>query len=92
MAIVGIDRERCVGCGRCDRACPMDVIYFDREKKTPQVKYPEDCQSCYLCLLACPGRCIQITAARAQRVPESGSRSWRKKSCMGDKDGENSHS
>lgn len=64
MSIKWIDSALCRGCGRCDRICPMDVIYFDRQNRLPAVRYPEDCQTCFLCVLACPAGCIQVTPRR----------------------------
>lgn len=71
MAIQSIDYKRCISCGNCDRACPMDVIRFDPEQKKPYILFPEDCQSCFLCLIQCPLSCIIITSDRAQKIPES---------------------
>lgn len=32
--VVRVDRSRCVGCGRCGRACPYGMIYIDKELRT----------------------------------------------------------
>ena len=69
MGIERIDTTRCAACGQCDLVCPMDVIYFDARQKRPRIQYPEDCQSCYLCVLACARRLISVTPARCQRLP-----------------------
>lgn len=26
-----IDTKTCTGCGRCDRSCPLDVIYYNKD-------------------------------------------------------------
>ena len=55
-----IDMTKCNGCGICDRHCPLDVIYFDRQTKVPDVKYPEECWHCGSCRLDCPTKAISI--------------------------------
>jgi len=32
--VVVVDRERCVGCGKCAKACPFDAVKIDKAKKT----------------------------------------------------------
>ena len=55
-----IDMNKCAACGTCDAHCPLDVIYFDEEKKTPIVKYPDECWHCGSCRLDCPVEAISI--------------------------------
>ncbi len=54
MAIEHIDLEACVGCGMCVNHCPMDVIRFNKETRTPEIKVPEHCMLCMLCEGNCP--------------------------------------
>lgn len=64
-----IDRERCIGCGRCYTSC-MDgghqAITFD-ENRQPHIQ-GKRCVGCHLCLLVCPTGAISAT----KRVGKTG--------------------
>ena len=53
------DSERCTGCGRCRRACPLDIPVASGRR-------PLECNGCAACVLACP------TAAGAARLTLAG--------------------
>ena len=55
-----IDETLCNGCGYCDIACPMDVIYLDSEKGKAEIRYREDCMTCFSCELDCPTNAIYV--------------------------------
>ncbi len=55
-----IDLKKCIKCGICDRHCPLDVINFDKRKKLPVVKYPDEWWQCGACRQDCPVEAIQI--------------------------------
>ncbi len=52
MTVV-IDYEKCTGCGRCDRFCPVDVIHTVAETNLPVVRYPDECWTCTICEMVC---------------------------------------
>jgi polyferredoxin len=54
MTILGLIKEprACIGCGNCQRACPMDVTEVHLEKVKPDVQTPE-CIDCASCVEAC---------------------------------------
>lgn len=61
------EKDKCIGCLLCVRACPVDCIVMDikREgKKVEILKYEVDytkCMFCDLCVDPCPVDCIHMT-------------------------------
>jgi len=64
MSIERIDKEKCIGCGKCVNACIMDVIRFDEAEKKAVIKYPRDCYCCYNCEMDCPTGAIYVNPLR----------------------------
>ena len=59
-----IDPERCIGCGKCAKACHFDAIFQTPEKcelvDMPLYKIDEmACEGCSLCSIVCPAKAIE---------------------------------
>ncbi len=66
MVFPVIDREKCIGCGRCYTSCSdagHQAITFDDRK--PQI-VGKKCVGCHLCRLVCPTAAIGL----AKRIPK----------------------
>lgn len=51
-----IESEKCIGCGKCVCACPMDNILLQSGKAQQQGK----CTMCYRCVNHCPKQAITL--------------------------------
>ena len=76
MSFLNIKRDAatCIDCGRCDKACMMNV-----EVATADVVTSSECISCNECVNVCPvPGALKVTAAGGSRVPAAGRhrRSW----------------
>jgi len=66
--IENIDDELCIGCGNCDMACPMDVIYFNDGTLKAEIKFGDDCQTCFNCELSCPTNAIHVDPIKSEKI------------------------
>ena len=58
-----INRELCVGCGRCETSCNdggHQAIVFDTATRQPHIVGTK-CVGCHLCRLVCPAGAIELT-------------------------------
>ena len=56
---IAIDKNKCVGCGKCHDVCPGTLIKSDENGKA-YIKYPRDCWGCTSCLKECPVYAIRF--------------------------------
>ncbi len=54
LIVYSINREKCNGCGRCRKYCPVEAIVG--EKKEPHWIDPAKCTKCGICYQECPDR------------------------------------
>jgi adenylylsulfate reductase subunit B len=59
-----IDKDKCIGCGKCFDVCVMDVFIGSNCKEVPIISYPEECWHCGACVMDCP-----VEGAIRLRIP-----------------------
>jgi hydrogenase-4 component H len=55
-----VDKEMCISCGLCVRACPNDAISLDENTKKPRI-WLARCIFCGRCAEVCPRKAIKMT-------------------------------
>lgn len=55
---IAIDRNKCIGCGKCSDVCPGNLIKLDGRKA--YIKYPKDCWGCTSCIKECPVNAVKF--------------------------------
>ena len=56
---IAINKEKCIGCGKCRNVCPGTLIKLD-EKGKAFIKYHKDCWGCTSCIKECPVYAIKF--------------------------------
>ncbi|GAH31752.1 unnamed protein product [marine sediment metagenome] len=57
---IAVDTEKCIQCGACERACPMDIKILEYTDKGSRVTSAE-CIQCMECITVCPTSAINIS-------------------------------
>lgn len=60
-----IDKNRCIGCGKCAEICPQKVISLQSKKATIAYK---NCIRCFCCHEVCPVKAIEVKRSRLFRL------------------------
>lgn len=56
---IRIQKNNCVGCGRCIEACPGNLIKKDADGKA-EIRHVRDCWGCTSCIKECKVNAIQF--------------------------------
>ena len=72
--VAEVDQEKCIGCGLCVRACPIDALSLTTteaptadKRLRPRARVGEFCLGCGACALKCPTGALQLHK-RAEQV------------------------
>jgi NAD-dependent dihydropyrimidine dehydrogenase PreA subunit len=58
VAVIEIDRYRCIGCTVCVQSCTNDVLRMRGGKAC--IAYQEDCSACFSCEIDCPRDAVYL--------------------------------
>nr|MCR4929924.1 EFR1 family ferrodoxin [Lachnospiraceae bacterium] len=61
-----VDINKCVGCGKCEKICPMGNIKIENGKAVSKDK----CTMCYRCINLCPNQAITLLGKRVVEQTE----------------------
>ncbi len=56
-----VDEEKCIGCSRCVKTCPIQLLMMDNKKPRPNERYDHfRCITCQNCMAVCTEKAITI--------------------------------
>lgn len=55
---IKINRDSCVGCGKCRQVCPGNLLVKEKISEKTYIKYPDECWGCTSCLKECKFKAI----------------------------------
>lgn len=57
--MIEVDKQKCIGCGKCVNICPVSVIKIGEDKRA-EIKDKDDrCIVCGGCIESCPEKAIK---------------------------------
>lgn len=62
------EKETCVSCGKCQKACPVDL-------SPKEISVSAECIRCGKCVDACPTGCLTFCGKKKNNIQDKGSRS-----------------
>lgn len=65
---LNIDSAKCIGCGLCEKQCPVKNIRVENGKATPQ----GNCALCYRCVNLCPKKAITLCGKQPPDIQYKG--------------------
>ncbi len=65
--VASVDREACIGCGTCEKRCPMDAIALGGDEKA--AADPARCIGCGVCTPTCPSSAVLLTVRETITSP-----------------------
>lgn len=66
---ISMDRDSCIDCRRCERACDMGIPVWEQGKVHGRITGLEDCMGCARCVVACPTDALRLHDVRDHLLP-----------------------